>query len=342
MSKVKAKGIRAIEGKLAVVDIAIPEPKADEVLLENVAAGINMPDVLQAKGLYPPPKGVTDILGLEVSGVVLKAGSEASLSKGDEVCALLAGGGYASHSIAKASHCLPIPKGVSLADAAALPEVFFTVWSNLVWAGKLCGGEWVLIHGGGGGIGSAAIQVASQVIGAKVIATAGGKAKCRRCLRLGASLAIDYHSEDFVEKTIAYTKEHSSQNGRHQKGGQKGVNLVFDIIGGDYVEKNIKVLAPEGRLINIAFQKGAKVTLNLLPVMLKRLTLSGSTLRIRQDSFKAKIATELKQKVWGHFSKLTASVNHRFAAAKAQEAHRLMAKGEHSGKIVLLTDGKNW
>jgi len=328
------KTIKAVDGTLEVFSNPIPKPAPDEVLVESVAAGVNMPDVLQARGLYPPPPGVTDVLGLETSGIVTQVGSEVSnIKKGDEVCALLAGGGYSTHCTPKASHCLPIPKGVSLVDAAALPEVFFTVWSNLVWLGGLAKNQWVLIHGGGGGIGSAAIQVAAKIIGANVIATAGGSQKCSHSIKLGASLAIDYKTEDFVEKTLEYTKQNANQ---------KGVNLVLDIIGGDYVAKNIKVLAKEGCLINIAFQQGAKVDINLLPIMLKRLTLTGSTLRIREDSFKARLANELRQKVWHNFEGLTAAVNQTFPASKASEAHGEMSQAKHLGKIVLLTAAKNW
>lgn len=299
-------------------------------MLEVAAAGINRPDILQKKGLYPPPKGVTDTLGLEVSGRVRALGDGVEdLKLGDEVCALLGGGGYAAHCMAFAALCLPIPNRVSLTEAAALPEAFFTAWSNLVWFGGLQKGQSALIHGGSGGVGSAAVQLAAKVVGARVITTAGDDEKCGFCRYLGAEAAVNYRHEDFLAKTLEFTEN-------------KGVNMVLDIIGGDYVGKNLKALAVEGKLINIAFQKGAKVELNLLPLMLRRLTIGGSTLRIRDLAFKARLAAELRRLVWHRFDELSPCVENEFPAAQANLAHELMEKGGHKGKIILLADDKNW
>ncbi len=225
--------------------------------------------------------------------------------------------------------CLPIPEGVSLTHAAALPEVFFTAWSNLVRLGGLKEGQTVLIHGGSGGVGSAAVQLASAVVGAGVITTAGSDDRCQFCRSIGAELAINYKKQDFLEETLKFT-------------GKRGVNLVLDIVGGEYVAKNLKTLAKEGTLINIAFQNGAKVELNMLPIMLRRLTITGSTLRIRTPEFKAALAEELRERVWPHFGKLSPCVGREFPVRQTEQALRCMEKGEHRGKIILLTDKENW
>ena len=316
---------------MVVGERRLPErPPPGMVMVEAVAAGVNRPDILQKKGLYPPPKSVTEVLGLEVSGTVKALGEGVGgLRVGDEVCALLSGGGYSRHCLAHQQLCLPIPNGVSLGDAAALPEAFFTAWSSLVWLGGLREGQTALVHGGAGGVGSAAVQLAAKVVGAKVITTAGSDEKCQFCRSIGAALTINYRREDFLEKTLEFTQK-------------RGVNVVLDMVGGDYVGKNLKALDKEGKLINIAFQNGARVELNLLPVMLRRLTITGATLRIRSLAFKAKLADELKRLVWHRFNELEPCVGNKLPISQAERAHELMEKGEHRGKIVLLADDENW
>lgn len=304
----------------------VPRPAAGEVLIRVAAAGINRPDILQRTGNYPPPPGASPILGLEVSGAVAALGPEVTgLNEGDEVCALVAGGGYAEYCVAPAPQCLPVPKGVSLVDAAGLPETFFTVWSNVFDRGRLGRGESFLVHGGSSGIGTTAIQLA-HAFGARVFATAGSPEKCAVCRDLGAERAIDYRQEDFV----AVLKE--ATQGR-------GVDVILDMVGGPYVEKNLRSLAPEGRLVQIAFLQGSKVTLDLAHMMVRRQTLTGSTLRPRPVADKAAIARNLRDKVWPliEAGKVRPVIDRTFPLAEAAAAHRLMESSTHIGKILLRT-----
>jgi len=303
----------------------VPQPGEGEVLIKVAAAGINRPDVLQRMGGYPPPPGASDIPGLEIAGTVVALGEGAEgLSIGDEVCALVTGGGYAEYCPAPAAQCLPVPKGLSIIEAAALPETFFTVWTNLYQRAHLQAGETLLVHGGSSGIGTTAIQIASQ-LGAKVMATAGNEEKCRACTELGAERAVNYKEEDFVTAAKEFG------------GKKKGVDVILDMVGGDYTDRNIKSLAQDGRLVNIAFLQGSKVEVNLMPVMLKRLTLTGSTLRARPVAVKAAIANELRETVWPLIEKgAVKPVMHSvFPLEKADEAHKLMESSTHIGKIVL-------
>ena len=304
----------------------VPRPAAGEVLIRVAAAGINRPDILQRTGNYPPPPGASPILGLEISGTVAALGPEVTgLNEGDEVCALVAGGGYAEYCVAPAPQCLPVPKGVSLVDAAGLPETFFTVWSNVFDRGRLARGESFLVHGGSSGIGTTAIQLA-HAFGARVFATAGTPEKCAVCRDLGADRAIDYRQEDFV----AVLKE--ATQGR-------GVDVILDMVGGPYVEKNLRSLAPEGRLVQIAFLQGSKVTLDLAHLMVRRQTLTGSTLRPRPVADKAAIARNLRDKVWPliEAGKVRPIIDRTVPLAEAAAAHRLMESSTHIGKILLRT-----
>ena len=302
----------------------VPTPGAGEVLIEVAAAGINRPDMLQREGGYPPPPGASDIPGLEIAGRVVALGPDvAEIKLDDQVTALVTGGGYAEYCVAPAPQCLPIPKGLTAIQAAALPETFFTVWTNVFDRGALQPGESLLIHGGSSGIGTTAIQLASA-LGARVFVTAGSADKCKACEDLGAERAINYRDEDFV----AVVKELT---------GGKGVNVILDMVGGSYVQRNISALAPDGRLCYIAFLGGSKAEVNLAPVMLKRITISGSTLRAREVAFKAGIARNLKKTVWPLLEAGTiAPVIHKtFALRDAAQAHELMESSAHIGKIVL-------
>ncbi|MFD1703689.1 NAD(P)H-quinone oxidoreductase [Methylopila henanensis] len=303
----------------------LPEPKDSEVLIEVAAAGVNRPDVMQRKGMYPPPPGAPETLGLEVAGRVaaLGAGVDA-LKVGDEVCALIAGGGYAEYAVAHASNCLPVPKGLSLVEAAALPETFMTVWSNVFERAGLKEGQSFLVHGGTSGIGVTAIQLA-RARGATVFATAGGPEKVAFCETLGAK-GIDYRAQDFVEIVKEAT-------------GGKGVNVILDMVGGDYTARNIRSLAPDGVLVQIAFMQGPKVQIDLTPIMLKRLTVTGSTLRARPTAQKAAIAEVLKREVWPLIEdgRIKPVVHATFPLERAAEAHALMEASSHMGKIMLTT-----
>jgi putative PIG3 family NAD(P)H quinone oxidoreductase len=301
-----------------------PAPAADEVLIKVTAAGVNRPDVLQRQGNYPPPPGVTDILGLEVAGAVAALGSGVTDWKvGDQVCALVIGGGYAEYAVAPTAQCLPVPKGLSLIEAAGLPETFFTVWTNVFERGRLKAGETLLVHGGASGIGTTAIQVASR-LGATVLATAGTAEKCQACAKLGAARAINYKTEDFVAAAKDFT-------------GGKGVDVILDMVGGDYIERNLKSLATEGRLVHIGFQKGSKAEINFMPVMLKRLTIAGSTLRIQPVENKGRIAKALRETVWPLIDKgqIKPAIHATFALKDASQAHALMEADTHIGKIIL-------
>ena len=309
---------------LSIAKRPMPEPGADEILIKSEAAGINRPDVMQRQGEYPPPPGASDIPGLEVAGTVAALGSGVTgWSVGDPVCALVAGGGYADYCVAPAPQSLPIPKGLSMIEAAAVPETFFTVWDNLFTRGKLAAGETVLIHGGSSGIGTTAIQLACA-IGAKVIVTAGSAEKCRACEELGAMRAINYREEDFV----AVAKEVT---------GGKGVNVVLDMVGGDYVGRNLAVLAKGGRLIQIAFQKGTKAEIPVHLLMIKQIVFTGSTLRPRSVAEKAIIAKDLLEKVWPliESGKVKPLIHETFPLADISKAHALMDSSAHIGKIVL-------
>lgn len=304
----------------------VPRPATGEVLIRVAAAGINRPDILQRTGNYPPPPGASPILGLEVSGTVAALGAEvAGWHEGDAVCALVAGGGYAEYCVAPAPQCLPVPKGVALVDAAGLPETFFTVWTNVFDRGRLAAGESFLVHGGSSGIGTTAIQLA-RAFGARVFATAGSPEKCAVCRDLGAERAIDYRQEDFV----AVLKE--ATQGR-------GVDVILDMVGGPYVEKNLRSLALEGRLVQIAFLQGSKVTLDLAHLMVRRQTITGSTLRPRPVAEKAAIARNLRDKVWPliEAGKVRPVIDRTFPLAEAAAAHRLMESSAHIGKILLRT-----
>ncbi len=301
----------------------MPVPKANEVLIRVHAAGINRPDVLQRQGLYPPPADASPILGLEVAGEVVVCGDQvARWQVGDKVCALVNGGGYAEYALAPEAQCLPIPESFSFVEAATLPETFFTVWHNLFQRAQLMAGETLLIHGGTSGIGVCAIQLA-VVFGVNVIATASSAEKCAAITALGA-VAINYHEQDFV----AVVKQLTA--------GQ-GANVILDMVGGDYIQRNFSAATKEGRIVSIAFLNGSKVNIDLMPIMLKRLTLTGSTLRAQSAVAKAKIAQELEFRVWPFFAakKIKPVIDSVFSFAQVVDAHRRMESNQHIGKIVL-------
>jgi NADPH2:quinone reductase len=303
---------------------SVPQPTDNQVLIKVAAAGINRPDVFQRLGFYPPPPGVTDIPGLEVSGTIIASGTMVEdWSIGDKVCALLSGGGYAEYAIAESSLCLPVPANLSLTDAAALPETCFTVWHNLFERAELKAGEWLLVHGGSSGIGTTAIQMATA-LGVNVITTAGSDEKCAVCEELGAVKAINYKRDDFVEVCKTLTKG--------------GVNVVLDMVGGDYVQKNISVCAPKARIVNIAFLQGSNMQIDLLPLMLKQLVLTGSTLRAQPLQNKARIAAGVESQVWPLIAegKFKPIVHSSFPLRQASEGHALMESSQHIGKIVLV------
>ncbi|MFZ5930740.1 MAG: NAD(P)H-quinone oxidoreductase [Pseudomonadota bacterium] len=309
---------------LQPVTLATPTPGAGEVLIEVAAAGVNRPDVVQRQGFYAPPPGAPDTPGLEVAGTIVQLGAGVTgWSLGDKVCALVAGGGYAHYCVAPAVQCLPVPAGMDMIAAAAIPETFFTVWTNLFDGGHLQAGESLLVHGGSSGIGTTAIQIA-KAFGARVFATAGSDDKCAVCIQLGAERAINYRNEDFV----AVIKELT---------GGAGVDVILDMVGGAYVERNISSLAMGGRLVNIAFLEGSRVSLNLMPVMLKRLILTGSTLRPRSIAEKALIANALREKVWPLLAggKLQPVIDSTYALEDATAAHARMESSAHIGKLVL-------
>jgi len=330
-----------VPGLMAVVEIAtpggpdvlrparraVPKPAPGEVLIRVAAAGVNRPDVLQRMGYYPPPRGASEIPGLEVAGTIAALGEGVSgWTAGDRVCALLAGGGYAAYAAAPAVQCLPMPAPLDLVRAAALPETFFTVWVNVFQRGGLAAGESLLVHGGSSGIGTAAIALA-HAKGATVLATAGSAEKCAACVRLGAARAINYKEEDFV----AAVKEAT---------GGRGVDMVLDMVGGDYTPRNLQCLALEGRLVQIAYQKGPKVEVDLALLMPRRLSLTGSSLRPRSPEEKGVIAQGLKQHVWPLIEegRVAPLIHATFPLAQAADAHRLMESGAHIGKIVLVAD----
>lgn len=309
---------------LKLVEGPIPEPGPHDVLVRVAYAGINRPDVFQRSGSYPPPPDASPLLGLEISGEIVSLGAEVTgWNVGDKVCALTPGGGYAEYCVAPAEHCLPVPDGLSLLEAAALPETYFTVWSNVFERGGLQPGESFLVHGGSSGIGLTAIQLAKQ-FGASVFTTVGNSEKAEACQRAGADRVINYHEEDFVEAVAQATDG-------------KGVDVILDMVGGDYIPRNLKSLAIEGRLVQIAFLKGSRVELDTSPIMRKRLSFTGSTLRPRSRAEKAGIATALHEKVWPLLDQgLCHPVIHAtFPLEEAADAHRLMESSKHIGKIML-------
>ena len=325
-ARMKAVVPGQIDGKPAPVtqEIDVPAPGPHEVLIKVAAAGVNRGDLMQVSGMYPPPAGAPQTLGLEASGTVTAVGAGVKRWKiGDQVCVLVAGGGYAEYCLAHEGSTLPVPRGVSLVDAAALPEAYLTVWTNVVDRARLKPGETFLVHGGSSGIGTAAIQLFAAR-GHRVFTTAGSADKCAACVKLGAVRAVNYREEDFVDAVRAET------NGA-------GVDVILDMVGGPYIEKNISLLKTEGRLVNIAFQQGAQATLNMLIVMLKRLTLTGSTLRPRSNEEKALIVAAVDREVWplieaGRIKPIVDSV---FPLARAAEAQAKMAGSSHIGKILL-------
>jgi len=310
--------------KLALGEIEKPAPREGEVLIKVAAAGVNHADLIQARGGYPPPPGAPDTLGLEVSGVIADVGTNVSeWNVGDRVCALLGGGGYAEYVAVSQLCVLPVPKDVSLVDAAALPEVHFTVWTNLMDAARLKAGESVLIHGGSSGIGTAAIQLCAAR-GHKVFATAGSKEKCAACEKLGAVRAINYREEDFVDVIKSATDG-------------KGVDVILDMVGGDYIEKNFRAAAIWGRIVNIAFQKGMVAEVNFASMLMKRLSFMATTLRARSNAEKGAIRDAVRREVWPliEAGKIRPVVDQVFPLAEAGAAHARIAGGTHIGKLLL-------
>jgi putative PIG3 family NAD(P)H quinone oxidoreductase len=313
---------------LRPVSRPVPRPGPGDVLVRVAAAGVNRPDLMQRQGKYPPPPGAPDILGLEIAGTVVAAGpSTSGLEVGRQICALVAGGGYAEFCAVPAPQCLPIPGPLSLVEAAAVPETFFTVWANLFDRGRLKPGEWALVHGGASGIGTTAIQL-GRALGAKIITTVGNERKGDACLALGATASINYRQQDFVEAVKQIT-------------GGRGVNVVLDLIGGEYFERNLSVLAMDGRLIQVGLMGGPKTQLNLIPVMQRRLTITGSLLRPRTVEEKGAIAKALEAQVWPLLNAGTVKpiIQGTFPLARAAEAHRALEEGDHIGKIVLTVEG---
>ena len=306
---------------LKLAERARPVPRHGEILIKVAYAGVNRPDALQRAGAYAPPKGASDLPGLEASGEVAAIGAGVSeWAVGDKVCALLPGGGYAEYVTTSAAHALPVPKGMSLKEAACLPETFFTVWTNVFQRGGLKAGERFLVHGGSSGIGTTAIQLASA-FGARVFTTVGNEDKANACRALGAERVMNYRNEDFVEVLKA----------------EGGANLILDMVGGEYIPRNIRALADDGRLVQIAFLTGPKVELNFAQIMARRLTLTGSTLRPQSELAKAKIADELREQVWPllDMGRIAPVMDQEFALADAAKAHARMEGSTHIGKIVL-------
>src|SRR5919106_191399 len=309
---------------LAPTERPVPAPKPNEILIKVAAAGVNRPDVLQRSGNYPVPPDASDLPGLEVAGEVADIGEKVTLwKKGEQVCALVHGGGYAEYCVAPEVQALPLPKGLTLVRAASLPETFFTVWGNVYDRGRLAPGETLLVQGGSSGIGVTAIQMA-RATGNRVFATAGSDEKCAACVRLGAEKCFNYKTRDFEQEILRVS-------------GGKGVNVILDMVGGDYVPKELKVLADDGRLVFIAFLRGHKTELDINAVMRRRLTISGSTLRPRPVEFKGHIARNLREKIWPliESGRIKPEIYKTFALEQAADAHRLMESSQHIGKIVL-------
>lgn len=309
---------------LEIQEFPVPQCADNQILIKVAAAGINRPDLLQRDGLYPAPKGHSTILGLEVAGEIVAIGTNVTSHKlGDKVTALVNGGGYAQYCLADQGAALPIPKGLSQIEAAGLPETVFTVWHNVFQRANLKKDQWFMVHGGTSGIGTTAIQMA-KALGAKVASTAGTSEKCEACIDLGADIAINYKTEDFVEVIKQKTEGH-------------GIDVILDMVGGDYIERNFSAAAVDGTIVQIAFLSGAKQTVNFMRLMLKRLTLTGSTLRAREDQFKAQIATEVHETIWPliEAGKIKPQINRVFAFNDIQKAHERMEEGSHIGKIIL-------
>jgi NADPH2:quinone reductase len=302
----------------------LPEPRSGEILVRVHAAGVNRPDIMQREGRYPPPPGAPKVLGLEIAGEVAALGPEATrFAVGDPVVGLVAGGGYAEYAAVHETNALPLPSGFTMVEGAAIPETYFTVWPNLFQRGRLAAGEWALIHGGSSGIGTTAIQLA-KAFGAKVITTAGSAEKCARCLELGADIAVNYREEDFVGRVKDATGGH-------------GADVILDMIGGDYVARNYEAAAEDGRIVQIATQQGARAQAPLHLLMTKRLTHTGSTLRVRSVAFKAEIAEMVHRTVWPLFEsrKVAPVIDATFPLDQVAEAHRRLDSGAHFGKVVL-------
>lgn len=332
MTKALPERMRAVEIKapggpevLVSAERALPQPKAGEILVKVAAAGVNRPDILQRTGNYPVPKGASDLPGLEIAGEVVACGEGVKLWKpGDRVCALTPGGGYAEYCTTPEVQALPIPKGLTDVEAASLPETMFTVWNNVYDRAGLAPGESLLVQGGASGIGVTAIQMAVAT-GNRVFVTAGSDEKCAACVKLGAEKAINYRTQDFLAEVKAAT-------------GGRGVDVILDMVGGDYVPKELKCLADDGRLVFIAFLRGPKTEFDINEVMRRRLTVSGSTLRPRTIEYKGKVARALRETIWPHVEagRIRPQVFRSFPLAQAADAHRLMESGEHIGKIVLV------
>ncbi|MCY3675129.1 MAG: NAD(P)H-quinone oxidoreductase [Paracoccaceae bacterium] len=302
----------------------IPTPEGNQILIQNASAGVNRPDILQRSGSYNPPKEASDLPGLESAGTIVAVGERVTRWKiGDEICALLPGGGYAEYSLTHENHALPVPAGMDFNTAAAICETYFTVWSNVFMRGGLKAGETILIHGGSSGIGTTAIQLA-ELFGARVFTTVGSAEKAGVCKELGAELAINYKNQDFVEEIRDIT-------------GRKGVDLILDMVGGDYLPKNVKILADDGRLVQIAFLKGPKIELNFAQLMVRRLTITGSTLRPQSDLAKARIAEDLMEKVFPYLEtgRIKPIMDSTFKLDEVVEAHKKMESSKHIGKIIL-------
>ncbi|WP_084005473.1 NAD(P)H-quinone oxidoreductase [Gilvimarinus polysaccharolyticus] len=310
-----------VHRQLQLQTLECPRAAAGQVLIRVAAAGVNRPDVMQRQGLYPAPEGASELPGLEVAGTVVECGAGVSRWKiGDRVCALVNGGGYAEYCVAPVGQVLPVPQGFSWEQGAALPETFFTVWHNVFQRGALQAGETLLVHGGTSGIGTTAIMLA-RAFDARVICTAGSDEKCQKAQAIGADIAINYRRDDFVARVKA----------------EGGADVILDMVGGDYIARNIKAAAVDGRIVNIAYLSGSRVELDFMSVMLKRLTLTGSTLRARSDEVKAALAKELEQHVWPLLNRavVTPVMAAEFALAEANQAHELMESSRHVGKIVL-------
>jgi NADPH:quinone reductase len=309
--------------ELALIEQPVPRVGRDEVLIKVAAAGVNRPDLLQRRGLYPPPPGAPDILGLEVAGEVVETGRGAEQLLGQKVCALVVGGGYAQYCAAPMGTCLPIPRGLTPVEAAAMPESLFTVWVNLFERGFAADGDWVLVHGGTSGIGTMAIAL-GRLFGLKVIVTCGTDQKCAQALEIGAEAAVNYRTHDFVEAAQRLT-------------GGKGVSVVLDMVGGDYLPRNLKALAEDGRHVSIAWQRGAKTEVSIAEISRRRLTLTGSLLRPRSVEFKTMVADEIAKTVWPYVEggRLRPVIDSTFPLDEAAAAHALMDAGKHIGKIVL-------
>lgn len=311
---------------LVLVERPLPKPEYGELLIRVETAGVNRPDVIQRLGNYPPPKGASDIPGLEIAGTVMALSKQSSrFNIGDSICALTSGGGYAEYCTVPEPQALPFPDGYSAIEAGALPENLFTVWTNLFERGKLRAGERLLVHGGSSGIGTMAIQVANA-LGVRVFATAGSKEKCQACVNLGAEISWNYHNEDFVQGVKSITNN-------------EGVDVILDMVGGSYIQRNISCLRTEGRLVQIAFLEGHKTEFNFLPIMLKRLTITGSTLRPQSIESKGQIAAVLEKEIWPLLSSRTVCpiIDSTFCLKDASRAHKKMESGTHIGKIMLTT-----